>query len=212
MLQYLHSNILKGESQIKQDLRGERIIDDNHLYTVVHSESLDCNPHANVEYVNLDITTKVIDHYFVAFVPSTAKSQIPLPPNGMRNVIIDIRSAKLRGKTVFDVFRNYINAGHVTAKTSAGKHGKIYFSNCNISDNEVFDSLPSDLSKLKITVLLDRYSLSQLDEYCSIALHYFYKHFKVKGKPHKMYNYIFKEIRVGKEEKITFSLPVLKLK
>lgn len=200
-LDYMSKNVITD----KLDISGEKIINQDHLYNIVHSRSTDCNPHTKVKYESESFSGNV-DGTHVIFVPSSAKEPIVIP--AAKSVIIDIRSLDVKGKAALQLFSNIVSDFSVTARSAMGKKGTIYMSPSDVSDapNRERPKCPYK----SITILLDRYTLCELDEYCAMLLAYFYKHYTVKGKPHAMYKYVFKDIVVG-APKCTFAIPVLKL-
>ena len=218
-LEYISDNVVTA----KINLTGEKIINQDHLYNVVHSRSMDCNPHTKVKY-DSEAFGKLIDGTYVVFVPSSATEPIVLDMSRTRpgrtgindldvsRVIIDIRSLNVKGKAALRLFSNIISDFSVSAQSAMGKKGTIYMTPSNVS-NSPNRERPKCPLKGKVTILIDRYTLCELDEYCAMLLAYFYKHFTVKGTPHAMYKYVFKDIVVKgpTNTKCTFAIPVLKL-
>lgn len=200
---YMSENVIKNDLSIGD----EKVIDQRHLYNIVHSKVMDCNPHTKVKY-NMESISRNIDGTFVIFVPSSAKEPIVVP-NSAKKVIIDIRSLDVKGKPALQLFSNIVSDFSIKAKSAMGKVGTIYMTPTSISDSANVERPKCPLKS--VTILIDRYTLSELDEYCTMLLAYFYKHYNVKGSPHKMHKYIFKEIRVGEDKKYEFAIPVIKL-
>jgi len=206
-ISYADDNVIRQFTM--NDLKGEYIINQDHLYTIVHSRIFDCDPHTKVKYDDADIMSKQFGDTFVVFIPTTAKTPIEIPKCG--KCILDVRSCELKGKDVFAIFTNFISDFSVNATSAFGEKGTIYMTPSTISDNKISEK-PNTLKGIKVTVILDRYSFCELDEYCSMLLAYFYKHYEVKGTPHKLYKHIFKPIRIGEAgNKVNIAVPVLKL-
>ena len=209
-ISYADDNVIRKFGM--KDLKDEHIVNQDHLYTIVHSHIFDCNPHTKIKYMkDAPVSMKMVDNVLTIFVPTTTKSPIEIP-NGTKNIILDIRSYEGKGKELFTIFNAFISDFAVNAMSAVGEKGKIYMNPTSVSDTNTTERPQCPLKSAKVTVLIDRYTLSELDEYCSMLLAYFYKHYTVKGKPHKMFNYIFKPIRIGEVgKKINICVPVLKL-
>lgn len=201
---YMSKNVIKSDLS----LGGEKVIDQRHLYNIIHSKVMDCNPHTKVKY-SMESISRDIDGTFVIFVPSSAKEPIVVP-NSAKKVIIDIRSLDVKGKQALQLFSNIVSDFSVKGRSAMGKVGTIYMTPTSVSDSANVER-PKCPLKQSVTILIDRYTLYELDEYCTMLLAYFYKHYNVKGSPHKMHKYIFKEIRVGDDKKYEFAIPVIKL-
>lgn len=202
---YMSKNVITDNL----DIGDEKVIDQNHLYNVVASRIMDCNPHTKVKY-RMEAISKRIDSEYVIFVPSSATQSIVIPKTE-RKILIDIRSLDMKGKLVLHVFENLLSDFTVAAESAMGKKGKIYMTPTSITNKKTVERPKCPLAGKSVTVLVDRYSLAELDEYCAMVLAYFYSHYKVKGSPHKMYKYVFKDIRIGQHKKYEFAIPVLKL-
>lgn len=210
MIRYAKDNVIRKFNE--SDLKGENVINQEHLYTIVHSRIFDCDPHTKVKYKGADVMYKQSGDTLVVFVPTTATSSVEIP-DSIKRCILDIRSYEGKGKQVFDVFHNLIGEYSVMACSAFGEKGKIYMTADAIYDEKSRGEHKGGKKiNTKITVLLDRYTLSELDEFCSMLLAYFYGHYEVKGTPHKMSKFIFKPIRIGEtNKKINICVPVLKL-
>jgi hypothetical protein len=205
---YASDNVIKIIT--KNSLKGERAINQDHLYTIVHSAIFDCNPHTKVKYKNMEAISKVEGDTTIIFVPTTATKPIDMPSTS--KVILDIRSFEGKGSILFEIFGNFIGNFSMKAVTALDEKGIIYMDRKGITDAEdkIVKSAKAPIRNM--TVILDRYTLCELDEYCTMLLAYFYKNYKVNGEPHKMHKFIFKPIRIGKEgEKINICVPVLRL-
>lgn len=208
-LEYIKDNVIADVDE--SVLKDEKILNQGHLYNAIYSGVMDCNPHTKVKYRCEAMTGYVQGKSdYVVFVPSSATEPIVID-NKAKNITIDIRGLDVKGKQVLKLFENITSDHMVSAKSELGKTGKIYMTPTKISDTKTTERPKCPLSGRNVTVLIDRYTLNELDEYCTLMLDYFFKHFRVKGKPHKMYKYIFKEIRVGKDKKYVFAIPVIKI-
>jgi hypothetical protein len=202
-VEYMRKNVITDNL----DIGDEKVINQNHLYNIVYSKVMDCNPHTKVKY-RMECIAKQIGKDYVIFVPSSAKEPIVIPSSA-KQIIIDIRALDVKGKNVLHLFKNIISDFSVNAKSATGKVGKIYMTPSYVSDSKNVEQPKCPLAGKKVTIILDRYSLSELDEYCSMVIAYLYAHYTVKGEPHKMHKYIFKTIRVGQHKKYEFAIPVL---
>lgn len=208
--EYAKNNVV---ADIKKDvLKHENVINQDHVYNILHSTVFDCNPHTKVKYRNMEAISMVKQSVTTIFVPTTATEEIPKPKT--QKVILDIRSFEGKGEKLLTIFRNFISDFSVRATSALGSNGRIYMSHEGISNKESSD--PGKITKppiRNVLVLVDRYTLCELDEYCVMLLAYFYKNYKVKGVPHNMHKFLFKPIRIGAEgKKINVSVPVLELK
>lgn len=194
-----------------KSLNGEISANQDHVYTIIHSKIFDCNPHTKVKYKDgVQHMTKVSGNTTMIFVPTTATQRIDIP--NTKKVILDIRSFEGKGKILFDIFHNFISDFSVKATSALGETGTIYMTPSSISDTQISEIAKPLIGNKEVTVLVDRYTLCELDEYCTMLLAYFRKHYRVKGQLHKMNNFIFKPIRIGQEgKKINICVPVLKL-
>jgi hypothetical protein len=207
-LNYAKDNVITKITD--RSLNGENPINQDHLYTIVHSKVFDCNPHTKVKYKNDTkyMTKSATDGSTMIFVPTTATGRIEVPAT--KKVILDIRSFEGKGKILFDIFHNFISDFSVKATSALGENGMIYMTPSSISDAPISEVAKCPISSM--TVLIDRYTLCELDEYCVMLLAYFHKHYNVKGEPHKMHKFLFKPIRIGAEgKKINICVPVLRL-
>jgi hypothetical protein len=204
-LDYIRNNVITA----KLNIGNEVPINQDHLYNIVHSEIMDCNPHTKVKY-QMEPISEVKKGKLFIFIPSSATEPIVIP-KGREPIVIDIRSLDLKGKSALKMFSNIVSDFKVSAESAMGKTGYIHMSPSYISNSPNAERQKCPLAGRDVTVLIDRYTLFELDEYCSMLIAYFYKHFKVKGEPHKMYKYVFKEILLGNERKHCVAIPVLKL-
>lgn len=190
------------------NLDGEKIINQDHLYNIVHSRMMDCNPHTKVKY-SMETISKKIGKSFVIFVPSSAKNPIIIPPEE-KDIILDIRSLDISGRDVLTVLGPLLSDFSIKC-TSKIKSGTTYLTPSNVTDQPIAERPQCPMKDKKVTILVDRYTLCELDQYCTTVLAYFYKHYNVNGIPHKMYKYIFRTIVVGTDKKYKFAIPVIKL-
>jgi hypothetical protein len=212
-MQFYKDNILASDEVMKASLKGELIISPEHEALIIYSKAMDCNPHAKIKFTGEEYLMKEFGDVTVIFVPSSATITIPFKDVKTRNIVLDIRSMDMEGDKIFKVFNELIEDFSCKAVSADGKKGKIFMSNVEpfISDS-VIKGKKFITKKYNITVLIDRYTLKSLDEYCSLLLAYLYSKFTVKGTPHHMSKYIYKTVRFNDgDKKISFALPVLKL-
>ena len=203
-------NILATEAEMKKCLVGEYIVSPGHEALIIHSKVMDCNPHSKIKFVGKQSERKVFGNKTVIFVPSSVTEKVSL--EGVTGeIILDIRSLDLEGSKVFHIFNDFLGDFGCPATSADGKKGKVYCSNVEpFVSNAPIQGVK--LKKWKVTVILDRYTLKTLDEYCTMFLAFVYRNYKVIGTPHHMSRYIYKTVRFNDgDKKISFALPVLKL-